>query len=87
MFCAQREQSDEGVVIFSVLAAATMTQAISLDYLIELYGWPKGSGANINQKFKGIENRAVVRAKLMLGDVELTADTAPNAEKVEFGTS
>lgn len=49
-------------------------------YKIELYGWPKQTGAAFGDKFTGfthVPGRNVAKAKLRLGEKELTMKTAP----------
>jgi len=57
------------------------------DYAISLYGWPKGSGAAMNARFKGINGRAVAEAKLRIGDREMTKKTAPGDMNAAFTIS
>jgi len=56
-------------------------------YEIALYGWPKGSGASLGAKFKGLNGRAVAEAKLKLGDREMTTKTAPGEMSAAFTIS
>jgi arylsulfatase A-like enzyme len=53
-------------------------------YKIDLYGWPKQTGAAFGDKFTGFEHvpgRNVAKAKLKIGEKELTMKTMPS----EFG--
>jgi hypothetical protein len=57
------------------------------EYEIALYGWPKQTNAAFGDKFTGFTNvsgRPVTRAKLQLGDKELTMETAPTEYSVDF---
>ena len=54
------------------------------EYRVALYGWPKGSDAAMNAKFKGIAGRAVAGARLKVGEREMTADAAPDDMCVTF---
>ena len=59
-------------------------------YEIELYGWPKGSGAALDASFKAppwsrsIRGRAVAAARLEIGDRELTRKAATGDTNVPF---
>ena len=57
------------------------------DYEIALYGWPRGSGAAMNAPFKGLPGRAVLEARLKIGDREMTKKTSPDAISVDFTVS
>ena len=56
-------------------------------YEIELYGWPKGSRASMDAKFKGIRGRATTLAKLKIGDKEMTKNTLPSDPCATFTVS
>jgi len=59
-------------------------------YKIELYGWPKQTGAAFGDEFRGIKHvpgRNVVKAKLKLGEKELTMETAPTEFSADFTVS
>ncbi len=53
-------------------------------YTIEVFGWPKGSGAPFGARFKGIPGRNVARARLKLGDQQLEARITPQHLKAAF---
>jgi len=54
------------------------------EYEIALYGWPRGSGAAMNARFKGLAGRAVIEARLKIGDREMTKRTSPDAISVDL---
>jgi hypothetical protein len=61
-------------------------------YKIELYGWPKQTGAAFGDKFTGgvgdpVPGRRVAKAKLKLGEEELTMKTAPTEFSAVFTVS
>ncbi|MHC4151082.1 MAG: arylsulfatase [Planctomycetota bacterium] len=59
-------------------------------YEIALYGWPKQTGAAFEDEFTGFTNvsgRPVARAKLKLGEKELTSDTSPKEFSANFTVS
>jgi arylsulfatase len=59
-------------------------------YKIQLYGWPKQTGAAFGDKFTGFEHvpgRAVARAKLKFGKEELAMETAPTEFSADFTVS
>jgi arylsulfatase A-like enzyme len=58
-------------------------------YKIELYGWPKQTGAAFGDKFAGgvkdpVPGRNVAKAKLKLGEKEETTKTAPTEFSADF---
>lgn len=57
------------------------------NYEIVLYAWPKGSGAALNAKFKNIQARDIVQAKLKIGKREMTTKTAPDDLSATFTLS
>jgi len=59
-------------------------------YKIALYGWPKQTGAAFGDKFTGIEHvpgRRVAKARLKIGERELTMNTAPTEFSADFTVS
>jgi arylsulfatase len=59
-------------------------------YKIELYGWPKQTGAAFGDKFMGftqVPGRNVAKARLKIGEKELTMKTAPTELSAIFTVS
>ena len=59
-------------------------------YKIELYGWPKQTGAAFGDKFTGfthVPGRQVAKARLKIGEKELTMKTAPTELSAVFTLS
>jgi hypothetical protein len=60
------------------------------NYEIALYGWPKQTDAAFGDKFTGfthVPGRPVARARLKIGENEMTMKTAPNELSAVFTLS